>query len=764
MHVPGPDCRPPGRRSPVFIRMRFPAMAIPRRHDIMRRPGVHGPGSTQERMRVPIVSPSPQNGTRPRSARLPLQLASAVTLLLALGWLCAFAGYHANHPAPPWGDEAAFRVEAGGFATTHLFGGLQSLRQAGSDPLLLAGALALPVALGLLLAVAAWLAGRNAWNGWRIRRRGGHVVLAGDGRAAARVLAWGRPLLWLRDAPLTLAERADLPGHCAVLHATPDDRRTGLARAAQALFLAEDGSRNVREALRLLEHAGDDDTNLPRQVLAATTGRALIDTFEQRLATLHLPGHTEARAFSVAEAGTRRLFLGAPLERFRHAGGSGLTRVVVFGFGDWGQEVVRALLLESHPVAPRRVEITVVDRNATHLEKTWKDNLPDWPLLPAVNWVALDTDNNAALTTLVDELGRDADAPVAWFVCLGKGEQSYVTALRIEAALEQALLHVPPVFFCSDAFCSDARHDMMQGPGRTPGALQAFGALDEALDEELVLQETRDALAKHIHQRYLDACFARGGRPGERPAWVPWERLPHTFRRENRSQADHHFCKLRQIGCRLRPAPVDAAFAFSADELEALAVAEHQRWCASRILSGWRYGRVRDDARRVHTDLVAYEALPEAVKELDRDAVRNLPVLFGEMRLVPVRELVVAAAGITVVDAPSNVARLHALLARDFPARHPVLLVDAGDAGQRAAGRAWLAGGRELRLALAEPLHLLLGRADTATRDELVLLARSAACRIALHGTDVTRIATHRLAHGERLAVEPVGEGADAHG
>jgi hypothetical protein len=746
--------------------MQFPAMAIRRRQDIIRRPGSSSPGSTKERMRVPIASSSPQDGTRPRaprSMRLPLWLAVVIALLLALGWLSAFAGYHANHPAPPWGDEAAFRVEASGFASAHLFGGLQSLRQAGSDPLLLAGALALPVALGLLLAVAAWLAGRNAWNGWRIRRRGGHVVLAGDGRAAARVLAWGRPLLWLRDARLTLAERVDLPGHCAVLHARADDRRTGLARAAQALFLANDGSRNVREALRLLERPGDGE-GLPRQVLAATTGRALIDTFEQRLAALHLPGNTEARAFSVAEAGTRRLFLGAPLERFRHAGGSGLTRAVVFGFGDWGQEVVRALLLESHPVAPRRVEITIVDRNATHLEKTWKENLPDWPLLPAVHWVPLDTDNSAALATLVDELGRDADAPVAWFVCLGKGEQSYVTALRIEAALEQALLHVPPVFFCSDAFCSDARHGMTQDPGRTPGALQAFGALDEALDEELVLQETRDALAKHIHQRYLDACFARGGRPGERPAWVPWERLPHTFRRENRSQADHHFCKLRQIGCRLRPGTAATAFAFSGEEPEALAVAEHQRWCASRILSGWRHGSVRDDARRVHTDLVAYDALPEAVKELDRDAVRNLPVLFGEMGLVPVRELVVAAAGIAVADAVSNVARLHALLTGEFPARHPVLLVDAGDAGQRAAGRAWLAGGHELWLALAEPLHLLLGRADAATRDELMLLAQSAACRIALHGTDVTRIATHRLACGERLAVEPIGAGAHAHG
>lgn len=51
---------------------------------------------------------------------------------------------------------------------------------------------------------------------------------------------------------------------------------------------------------------------------------------------------------------------------------------------------------------------------------------------------------------------------------------------------------------------------------------------------------------------------------------------------------------------------------------EALARNVHEVWAAVRLAEGWRYGPVRDEARREHPCLVPYEALPEAEREYDR--------------------------------------------------------------------------------------------------------------------------------------------------
>jgi hypothetical protein len=69
----------------------------------------------------------------------------------------------------------------------------------------------------------------------------------------------------------------------------------------------------------------------------------------------------------------------------------------------------------------------------------------------------------------------------------------------------------------------------------------------------------------------------------------------------------------------------------SSDLVEWLAEAEHRRWAAHRWLGGWRYGPARDDATRIHPDLVEYDALSERVKAYDRDAVRRLPEVLGTM-------------------------------------------------------------------------------------------------------------------------------------
>jgi len=71
------------------------------------------------------------------------------------------------------------------------------------------------------------------------------------------------------------------------------------------------------------------------------------------------------------------------------------------------------------------------------------------------------------------------------------------------------------------------------------------------------------------------------------------------------------------------PQPVDTSDVKLPMELEEL-VEEmsknvHEVWAQTRISQGWTYGEQRDDAKKHHPCLIAYEDLPEEEKEYDRN-------------------------------------------------------------------------------------------------------------------------------------------------
>ena len=80
------------------------------------------------------------------------------------------------------------------------------------------------------------------------------------------------------------------------------------------------------------------------------------------------------------------------------------------------------------------------------------------------------------------------------------------------------------------------------------------------------------------------------------------------------------------------PEPLDTSeVKLSANLLELtelLARNTHEVWAAQRISEGWKYGVTRNDERKEHPCLVAYEDLPESEKEYDRStAMETLKVI-----------------------------------------------------------------------------------------------------------------------------------------
>ena len=72
---------------------------------------------------------------------------------------------------------------------------------------------------------------------------------------------------------------------------------------------------------------------------------------------------------------------------------------------------------------------------------------------------------------------------------------------------------------------------------------------------------------------------------------------------------------------------------FTCPEVERMAEMEHGRWNVERLRDGWRYGKVRDDERKIHDCLVPWAELPEAIKPYDRKAVKAFPKILAKAKL-----------------------------------------------------------------------------------------------------------------------------------
>jgi len=68
--------------------------------------------------------------------------------------------------------------------------------------------------------------------------------------------------------------------------------------------------------------------------------------------------------------------------------------------------------------------------------------------------------------------------------------------------------------------------------------------------------------------------------------------------------------------------------------VELLAEVEHRRWNAEQLLNGWIYGKERNNALKIHDNIVPYKKLSEPIKDYDRDAVINIPLILASVGLL----------------------------------------------------------------------------------------------------------------------------------
>jgi hypothetical protein len=309
-------------------------------------------------------------------------------------------------------------------------------------------------------------------------------------------------------------------------------------------------------------------------------------------------------------------------------------RIVLVGLGDLGTAILRQAALSSFALPGVRADVLCYDREAEAcgaiLQRApWGRTLPqclDLEIKPA----HFGSPQAPGRMTDWDSIEADlaSHPPDAVIVALGDDDAALEAGFGLRAALDRLRHFATPVHVRTRR-----EHGLSALLGRMaarplcPDRLVGFGDLASVIGPAPLFDEETDRMARAVHDDFLAAEQEPGA-----PASLPWEQLAERFRRASRAFADHIPVKLRHAGLRLAPGP-DPGAALSEAEIEAMARAEHHRWCLDLLAAGWRFDSIRDEAAKTHPRLVPWEALPAATRAYNLGAAAKIPHIAREVGL-----------------------------------------------------------------------------------------------------------------------------------
>jgi TrkA-N domain len=246
------------------------------------------------------------------------------------------------------------------------------------------------------------------------------------------------------------------------------------------------------------------------------------------------------------------------------------------------------------------------------------------------------------------------------YVTAYEDEQAFQTALKLHHRVHKLDPTVPIVVALSHPH-GVAR---LLSDVKTVGALanvDVFPTMERACSVALVWGGSFEPLAEAIHDRWR-AQQQKEGKPAP-----SWEELDEPRKESSRAQARAIAGKLHSIHCAVAPLQNwDATkdFTFTDEEIEKLAIDEHDRWWHERLDAGWKLipmpqaetadevMRLLEEARRrkEHPCLIPWAELLELDAEMDRRFGERM-ARFAELDRIPVREIPerLASVGMQVI-------------------------------------------------------------------------------------------------------------------
>jgi hypothetical protein len=535
-----------------------------------------------------------------------------------------------------------------------------------STPLEFARFGAAVVGLGLLPAVLVFALFRADISRWWVRRFWRrHVIVCGH---CTRTLSLikdlrrqkpARHVVFIGHCPAPLAE---LPAGVLYLEGEAQNgellRQAAVHRADYLVALNEEDRANL-EILIAAERQCECRTEKPLECYAHLQDTHLQGGLHKQLGdALSKSVHVRHHLFNYYELVARNLACQYPLPEALVEEGPLPERYVIVGFGSFGQNVALKLVKMGQQLVQRRVRgkdkwhvvkprVTVIDprgeiatvpflrahpaftKHCTWAVHPWSCEAPEF-----LDLTFLDLAHASAKTSII--------------FCLENETISLRTALLLNDLCRSTLKRKGV----------DAIYLRIARPERLGGIVENLAAQEgkprlvffapdsEIFSASAILRSGVDALARAVHEAYRTADEA-DARANNKPtaAGKTWEQLASDDRESSREAADHTWAKLRTLGYDIRPVPANETPAPASEALlreiesreDELARVEHYRWMTWRLLTGWTHGSPRDNAKKHHPDLTAYEKLRPSTQDKDKVIIRAIPVLLKKGRLQAVK-------------------------------------------------------------------------------------------------------------------------------
>ena len=633
------------------------------------------------------ASPLPDAGLQPVTVRRLLRAINALSVpscvplaacALVAGTACVIAGWWSALPATLTGDELFNAGRVTGLTLRALVDWPQP-PDAPPMPWLATAGIGIDIgAIVLLLAGAAFRLLRPVLDAQLVRHAGElRLVVLGDD-AAAVVAA--EPTTYTnvflgddahgRSAPRGLRARLD-----------PEFLSGSLPRVAprmrELLALGIDSTANIDLVRRAL--------NLRREISPARELERLwirIDPRELRtsIGREEFPRFADAaqetRLISLPEARCRRLLHDQPPNKVRMASGACRAAIVVIGLGETGLELLGRLCAQAQSPTYDPLVIVLIDTEAPAITRELLELWPALSLVAELSAFALEPRLPQSAIALFRHLHTENLIPSCLYVALEDAALCAAWEREIGLAVRLAGRESPLVLSVAQS---------------------------EESDRSLIAEEEEiELLQRELHAAYMRRlCGATA-----KPSAVEWCRLPFDYREDNRSVADHFWTKALDLDLRIVPAHGSHAVSIDETMIEALAVAEHRRWIASRAIAGWRFGDAQSESERTHPSMVAWADLTETDREKDRDVVRQMPTVLGAagLALQPLASVSLPRTGLTESRAGALVAEAQRR-ASDMGDKAPHLVVPVENArGFKLAQRLTEFSQIAVSLVMAQPL------------------------------------------------------------
>ena len=298
--------------------------------------------------------------------------------------------------------------------------------------------------------------------------------------------------------------------------------------------------------------------------------------------------------------------------------------LLFIGFGLTGQQIAIQAIQRAHFKNNQPLHITVVDREARKIEQQWLETIPRLNDCVKVNFIKKDIEDH----NIGNYINEHNTKVTHIYICLDQDEQDTIQGIRLHQQTKEI-----PIFIKlqgSQHFANWLHEDS------NFTHLYRFGAWEEVLTEEMVINEELDEMAKKVHEFYLNS----------RPGGKPWTKLSLFLKNSNRAQVDHLETKLFLLGLSITDTDShnlleddDFQEKISSEfELDMLAKIEHQRWNVFHFMNGWDTlpidqfeGNHRDTSKKLHGCLVPWEELPKVSEKAgynfwndDRNTVKSM--------------------------------------------------------------------------------------------------------------------------------------------